>query len=189
MLIARIFEVLYWTWIGSETILQIGMRTWRSKGEVKDRGSLLILLPAIFLSIWGAFWWGDTHSHTMFGGAHWLRTVAVVLLAAGLAIRWTAIISLGRSFSTNVAIRSGQSLYRSGLYRWVRHPSYTGMLFCFASIGVWERNWISLALSIVPPVAALLYRIYVEEQALLSAFGDDYARYCRETRRILPGIY
>lgn len=189
MPIAQIFNVLYWAWVGSEAILQIGMRTWRGKGEVKDRGSLLILLPAIFFSIWAAFWWGETHPHTMFDGAHWLRTVAVVLIATGLAIRWTAIISLGRSFSTNVAIRSGQSLYRGGLYRLVRHPSYTGMLFCFVSIGVWERNWISLALSVVPPVAALLYRMHVEEAALVSAFGDEYLQYSREARRILPGIY
>jgi protein-S-isoprenylcysteine O-methyltransferase Ste14 len=189
MLVARIFNILYWVWIASELLLQIVMRTRRGKGEIKDRGSLLLLLPVLFCSAWAAFWWGETHPRNMLGGAHWLRTVALGMMAAGMAIRWTAIVSLGRSFSTNVAIRAGQTVYRGSLYRWVRHPSYTGMLFSFASIGVWERNWISLAITVIFPIAVLLYRIHVEEAALTSAFGDNYTQYCRETRRIFPGIY
>jgi protein-S-isoprenylcysteine O-methyltransferase Ste14 len=189
MITGRIFTALYWAWILSELLLQIVMRTRAGKGEVKDRGSLLLLLPVLYGSVWGAFWWGETHAHTMFSGASWLRTVALAMMAAGLAIRWTAIVSLGRSFSTNVAIRTGQTMYKSGLYRWVRHPSYSGMLLSFASIGVWERNWISLAFVTVLPMAALLYRMHVEEAALTDAFGESYRAYCSETRRIVPGIY
>lgn len=189
MTVAILFRILYWTWIGTETLLQIFMRTRRGKGEVKDRGSLLLLLPVLFGSVWAAIQYGETHPHNMLGGGHWIRTVALLLLASGLAIRWTAILSLGRSFSTNVAIRTEQTLHTSGLYHWVRHPSYTGMLLCFASMGVYERNWVSLAITVVFPLLAVSYRIHVEEKALSSAFGENYARYMRETRRIIPGVY
>jgi protein-S-isoprenylcysteine O-methyltransferase len=182
-------NILYWTWIGGETLLQIFTYTRRSKGTAKDRGSLLILLPALFCSVWWASWYGETHPHNLFGDAPWVRTAALVVMATGLVIRWTAILSLGRAFSTNVAIRTQQTLMTSGLYRWVRHPSYTGMLLSFAAIGLWERNWVSLAITIVLPFAALLYRLHVEEAALTSAFGEQYVDYCRHTRRILPGIY
>ena len=110
-------------------------------------------------------------------------------MVAGLAIRWTAIITLGRSFSVNVAILPTQTLHKTGLYRLVRHPSYTGMLVCFIAIGIGVRNWGSLAIMLIFPSAALLYRIRVEEMALRDAFGAEYAAYSRATKRLVPGIY
>jgi protein-S-isoprenylcysteine O-methyltransferase Ste14 len=88
-----------------------------------------------------------------------------------------------------VAIHANQTLRKTGLYRWVRHPSYSGMLVIFAAIGLSQRNWVSLAVMLIFPTAALLYRIHVEELALGEAFGDDYARYRQSTFRLIPGIY
>jgi protein-S-isoprenylcysteine O-methyltransferase Ste14 len=189
MTIQRLFADLFWVWVGSEILLQLVTRTSRSTGQIKDRGSLLLMFPVVFASSWWAMWYGDVHPHTMLGGAHWLRTAGLVLLIVGLAIRWTAILTLGSTFSTNVAIHAAQTLRTTGPYRWVRHPSYTGMLIIFASIGLYERNWISLAVVLVLPTAALLYRIHVEEMALTEAFGEKYLEYSRTTRRLLPGIY
>jgi protein-S-isoprenylcysteine O-methyltransferase Ste14 len=125
----------------------------------------------------------------MFGGAHWLKVAAIAILVAGLAIRWTAILSLGKAFSANVAIRDSQTVYRSGLYRLVRHPSYSGLLLVFAAIALHERNWLAASVVMVPTTAALLYRIHVEEAALHEAFGAQYESYSSRTKRLIPGIY
>ena len=185
----RLFADFFWVWIASEFLLQVVTPTSRNTGQIKDRGSLLLLLPVIFASTWWAMWYGDVHPHTMLGGAHWLRTAGLVLLILGLAIRWTAILTLGTSFSTNVAIHAAQTLRTTGPYRSVRHPSYTGMLVIFTAIGLYERNWISLAVVVILPTAALLYRIHVEEMALTEAFGEQYLAYSRTTKRLFPGIY
>ena len=190
MSLARLFVVLYWAWVASEVLLQLVTRTSRSSGEVKDRGSLLLLLSVIFGSIWAATWYGAAHRTTMLGGPHWLGATATALLVCGLAIRWTAILTLGRSFSTNVAVHATQTVHKTGLFRWVRHPSYAGMLLIFGAIGLSQRNWVSLAIVLVFPTAALLYRIHVEEMALTEAFGRDYVEYTKATRRrLVPGIY
>ncbi len=189
MTISKLFADLFWVWLGSEILLQLVTRTSRSTGQLKDRGSLLILFPVIFASCWWAMWFGDVHPHSMLGGAHWLRTTGLVLLIFGLAIRWTAILTLGTTFSTNVAIHAAQTLRTTGPYRWMRHPSYTGMLVIFAAIGLYERNWISLAVVLILPTAALLYRIHVEEMALTEAFGEQYLEYCKTTRRLVPGVF
>jgi protein-S-isoprenylcysteine O-methyltransferase Ste14 len=189
MTVSKLFAVVYWAWVWSEVLLQVVTRTSRSSGNVKDRGSLPLLLLAIFGSIWAATWYRDTHAHTIPGGAHWLGMAALLLMVAGLAIRWTAIFTLGLSFSTNVAIHATQTLRKTGLFKWVRHPSYTGMLLCFIAIGIHERNWISLAIMLVFPTAALIYRIHVEEMALTQAFGEDYVDYSSGTSRLVPGIY
>jgi protein-S-isoprenylcysteine O-methyltransferase Ste14 len=109
--------------------------------------------------------------------------------ACGFAIRWMAVITLGKSFSANVAIRESQSVRRTGLYRFVRHPSYLGMLLIFLAIGLHSRNWASLAVALIPTTLALFYRIQVEEAALLEAFGDEYAACRRVTKRLLPGVF
>jgi protein-S-isoprenylcysteine O-methyltransferase Ste14 len=183
------YYILFWTWVGSETLLQIFMRTRQRSGQLKDRGSLLLLFPVIFASSWIASWYGETHAHTMLGGAHWLKAAGLALLIAGIAVRATAIVTLGRSFSTNVAIRTTQTLRTTGLYAWVRHPSYSGMLLIFLGIGLYERNWVSVAIITIFPIAALLYRIHVEEAALAEAFGAHYLDYKQRTRRLVPGIY
>ncbi|MGD1105869.1 MAG: isoprenylcysteine carboxylmethyltransferase family protein [Terracidiphilus sp.] len=189
MTIQRLFADLFWVWVGSEILLQLVTRTSRSTGQIKDRGSLLLMFPVVFASSWWAMWYGDVHPHTMLGGAHWLRTAGLVFLILGLVIRWTAILTLGTTFSTNVAIHAAQILRTTGPYRWVRHPSYTGMLIIFTAIGLYERNWISLAVVLIFPTAALLYRIHVEEMALTEAFGKQYSEYSKATKRLLPGIY
>jgi protein-S-isoprenylcysteine O-methyltransferase Ste14 len=189
MNLSRVFIIACWAWGASELLLQIVTRTSRSTGAVKDRGSLLILVPAIYASIFTATWYGDRHAPTMPGGAQWMTSAALAILLAGLAIRWTAILTLGVSFSTNVAIHASQTVRKTGPYRWMRHPSYTGTLVSLAAIGVVERNWVSLAIVLVVPAAALLYRIHVEERALTEAFGEEYVEYSKVTKRLVPGIY
>jgi protein-S-isoprenylcysteine O-methyltransferase Ste14 len=189
MTVATLFTILYWTWVGSEALLQIVTRTSRSTGQIKDRGSLWLLLAVIFGSIWMAIAYGATHPHNLPGSREALRLTALGLLIIGLLVRWTAILSLGVSFSTNVAIHATQTLLKTGLYRWIRHPSYSGMLLIFTAIGLSQRNWMSLAIMLILPTAALLYRIHVEERALGEAFGDEYARYTQLTCRLIPGIY
>ena len=189
MIVPKLFTILFWTWTASEILLQVATRTRRSAGISKDRGSLMLLLPAIFVSIWVALSYQPTQGQMLPGDPHWLRVAALALMAAGMAIRAYAILTLGKAFSTNVAIRTAQNLKTNGLYRWVRHPSYTGMLLIFAAIGVDTLNWVGLAIMLVFPTAALLYRIHVEEKALVEAFGPEYSIYSKETKRLVPGIY
>jgi protein-S-isoprenylcysteine O-methyltransferase Ste14 len=126
---------------------------------------------------------------TAFHAGEWFRYVCLGLLMLGLAIRWTAIYTLGRTFSANVAIHATQNLNQSGLFRWMRHPSYTGLLLIFVAAGLNTRNWLGLAIIVLLPLAALLYRIHVEELALTGAFGAEYVEYSRKTKRLVPGIY
>lgn len=184
-----LWNVLLWGWTASEVMVLIVTRTRRGGGTVSDRGSLLILWVAIFTALSAGSWIAETQPQTIFGGAHWVRTASLCLFLAGLAIRWTAIATLGRSFSVNVAIRTNQKVHKTGLFRIVRHPSYTGLTLIFAADGLHTRSWLGLAAVLMPTAAALLYRIDVEEYALGEAFGVEYEEYSRVTKRLVPGIY
>ncbi len=156
---------------------------------MQDRGSLIILWIVIFSSVAACEWFSATHEANMFGGAHALKIAGIVVMLVGLAIRWTAIFTLGKSFSSNVAIQDSQKIVRTGLYHFVRHPSYLGLEMAFLAVGLHSLNWISFAIVLVAPTAALLYRIHVEEAALSQAFGEDYAAYSKTTKRLVPGVY
>ncbi|MGA8940481.1 MAG: isoprenylcysteine carboxylmethyltransferase family protein [Acidobacteriaceae bacterium] len=189
MTIAIVGKILFWAWIGSETLVLLLTLTHKSEGKVQDRGSMQLVMGVIFSAIYLGEWIGATDRGVPMHVGHWMRYVVVGLMAVGLAIRWTAILTLGRSFSVNVAIHATQTLQRSGLFRWMRHPSYTGMMVLFLAIGLDTRNWVSLGIIVALPMAALLYRMHVEEAALTGAFGDEYVEYSRETKRLIPGVY
>ena len=189
MTISLIWKILLYAWTASEIYIVIATRTRQSGGVVRDRGSMLILWVTIVGSITAAEYARYLANFPMFPGFHWLRLIAIPTMVAGLVVRWVAIFSLGKAFSANVAIRDTQSLYRAGLYSVVRHPSYSGMLLIFLAIAIADRNWVSAAIVLILPAAALLYRIHVEEVALHHAFGAQYADYCRTTKRLIPGIY
>jgi protein-S-isoprenylcysteine O-methyltransferase Ste14 len=65
----------------------------------------------------------------------------LTLIAIGIAIRQWAVVVLGRYFTTDVRVHGGQTVVETGPYRWVRHPSYTGMLITFVGIGLALGNW------------------------------------------------
>ena len=118
-----------------------------------------------------------------------IAALGLALLFLGIIIRWTAILTLGKYFTGTVLIKNDHRLIRSGFYRYLRHPAYTGALLAHLGLGLSFSNWISLGLSFVPLSVAALYRIHVEEQALKEAFGMDYLDYSRTTKRLIPKLY
>jgi protein-S-isoprenylcysteine O-methyltransferase Ste14 len=187
--ISLLWQILLYGWTASEIYIAIATRTRRGGGKRLDRGSMAIMWVTIVVSITAAEWIASRATPNIFGGTHWLKVAAIAVLITGLAIRWTAILSLGKAFSANVAIRENQTIYQSGLYRFVRHPSYSGLWLVFLAIAIHERNWLAAVVMIAPTTAALFYRIHVEEAALHQAFGAKYAAYSSATKRLIPGIF
>jgi protein-S-isoprenylcysteine O-methyltransferase Ste14 len=58
-----------------------------------------------------------------------------------------------------VRVHPDQTVVERGPYRWVRHPSYTGLIMTFVGIGLALGNWAALALLVVVPTAGLVVRI------------------------------
>jgi protein-S-isoprenylcysteine O-methyltransferase Ste14 len=183
------WQILFYTWIVFEILIAVLTRTRGDRGAaIHDRGSMRILWLVLVGSVTACEWIGQTHQPNMFGGGHWLKTAALITMTVALAIRWSAVLSLGKAFSANVAIRESQTVKTDGLYSLVRHPSYSGLLLVFLAIGLHSRYWLSFFIAVVPTTAALLNRIRIEETALIQAFGDEYKAYAKHTKRLIPGI-
>jgi protein-S-isoprenylcysteine O-methyltransferase Ste14 len=80
-------------------------------------------------------------------------------------------------------------LIDSGPYHFVRHPSYAGNLLAVVGFSLSFQNWASILLIFVPCCAVILWRIHIEEEALLGALGEPYRGYMRRTKRLIPLLY
>ena len=118
-----------------------------------------------------------------------LRVAGVVVMWLGLALRAWAIVALGASFRTTVEVDPGQAVIARGPYRWIRHPSYAGLLVIVAGFGLAVGSWLSFAACLVLPLPGIVRRIHVEEAELERVLGDDYRGYASGRARLIPRLW
>jgi protein-S-isoprenylcysteine O-methyltransferase Ste14 len=112
-----------------------------------------------------------------------LTGLAITVLGLGLAV-W-ARVHLGRNWSSRPTIRVGHTLVRTGPYRFVRNPIYTGLLVGYTGTAIVIGAFWAFVLMLFL-LAAFLMRIREEEKILLEEFGEEYEKYRREVRALIP---
>ena len=175
-------------WVALELMVGIISRRSGTEKSPLDRGSYTLLwallMATIFLAARFRFMkiGRMPDSDTMF----W---IGIALILAGVVIRATAILTLRRFFTVQVTIQDSHELIDRGIYKVVRHPSYSGALVSLVGLGFAFGNWLSLAIIVAGALIGFAYRIRVEEAALTNHFGDRYRTYAARTKRLIPGIY
>ncbi|KAI9170827.1 protein-S-isoprenylcysteine O-methyltransferase [Paramyrothecium foliicola] len=141
----------------------------------------------------------------------WSSATAVplaVMLCAGVPLRLVSYASLGKNFTFTLA--QPDDLRTTGIYRYVQHPSYTGLvLLMFSSVALLARidgvlscwispawyNTVSYLWWITAPVAfsiclfGLRTRVREEERMLKAQFGTRWAQWHASTARFIPGLF
>lgn len=180
--------VLASVWVGSEIALtRKSLR--HADGAQHDRGSAGLLWAACAVGLVAALLFKHWQL-APFAFAYGPRQAAAVLLfALGIGLRFLAIRQLGEQFNSRIVINRQHQLVEKGLYRWVRHPSYTGLLLALAAAGLAMGDGLALLALVVPPMWAVLHRIELEEALLTRYFYDEYPAYCKQTKKLLPWVY
>jgi protein-S-isoprenylcysteine O-methyltransferase Ste14 len=106
-----------------------------------------------------------------------------------VALRGWSFAALGQYFTFTVMVSSDQPVVTAGPYRVLRHPSYTGILLACMGVGLAAANWAGLAAITLLPLAILLWRIHIEENALLATLGDRYRTYASHHKRLVPLVW
>ncbi len=169
---------------------RVRLRSWRNRhGSREDHGSLLVVIASVTAGLAGAFVLAGTLPSAAIPGRWPVFVLGLILMCAGIAIRQWAIVLLGQFFTIDVRVHPGQTVVERGPYRWVRHPSYAGMIISFVGIGLALGNWAALGVLIVVPTAGLVVRIRSEERALLDSLGEPYRRFAATRSRLIPGLW
>lgn len=181
-------QIIGLLWGASELFLTVTRRAKRDATSW-DRHSLTIIWMICLIGIVLGIFAADQLPGCRLPSTKVIGWVALGLFILGLVLRWYSIIHLGRFFTVNVAISSDHRVVDTGPYRWVRHPSYSGSLLAMFGLALSLQNWASLLCIAVSCCAATLWRIHIEEAALVGALGESYRSYMRRTKRLIPLIY
>jgi protein-S-isoprenylcysteine O-methyltransferase Ste14 len=162
----------------------------RPSAPAQDRGTKQVLVLALLAGLIGGAWLARDLSALRIGANTWATyALGLAVLWLGIALRVSAVWSLGRYFRREVTIEPGQTVHTSGPYRFVRHPAYLGdLLIVFGFVLAWG-SWIAAALGTAVALAGHIPRIRVEEAALRESLDDDYERYAKQRSRLVPGIW
>ena len=170
----------------------LGPARWRGAGKVKrkDRGSFTVLVATALLGLILYFLFPlIAPGSTITSNQPLVFFCGLALMISGVAYRWYAIWTLGRYFTGVVTIHADQQVVQHGPYKLVRHPSYSGAIVATFGIGLMMTNWGSLFFLVISLLLGLLYRIKVEEEALLQ-LGQQYREYMLRTKkRLIPYIF
>ena len=160
-----------------------------SSGRREDTKNRWIFVPFLILGFvlgWLPAYTDRREIWTIDGDS--ARYFGLALSIVGIVLRLAPVFVLGRRFSGLVAIQEGHELVTGGLYRFIRHPSYLGLLLGLFGWALVFRSAMGLLVSLllIPPLVA---RMNSEEALLESEFGERYADYRRRTWRLLPFLY
>ncbi|KAK4178426.1 hypothetical protein QBC36DRAFT_104880 [Triangularia setosa] len=141
----------------------------------------------------------------------WSPSTAIpiaLILCAGVPLRLASYASLGKNFT--FALTEPDRLKTTGLYRYVQHPSYTGVVIliicnvvlmgrvdgvmsCWASER-WYKYLRDVGWSLAPVGVSIVMlgvwtRVMQEEEMLRGRFGEEWERWHRRTPRFIPGVF
>jgi protein-S-isoprenylcysteine O-methyltransferase Ste14 len=179
----------FWLCIVPEIVLSAMLRSGKS-AKKSDRGSKWIVIGAANLAMAIGFIvvieFPGLSIHT-----HWkiLFDAGIVVWLSGSLFRFYSMRTLGRFFTYDVAISTGQRVIDRGPYRWIRHPSYLGSLVANIGLGMTLTHWLALFLPALCLGLAYAYRITIEERALQEGLGTAYREYMQRTWRLVPFVF
>ncbi|MBT3283558.1 isoprenylcysteine carboxylmethyltransferase family protein [Candidatus Bathyarchaeota archaeon] len=153
----------------------------RKKDVVFQVSGLLLLIAILVASVEPLYTPGSLFLSPMI-------VVGTTMFVIGLIITVRAQMTISTNYSWTLEIRDGHTLVESGLYKYVRHPIYTGTLIRLISIPVFTSSLPGFILSLLS-IPVLNYRIGLEEGMLIEEFGEEYERYKERTWRLFPYIY
>jgi protein-S-isoprenylcysteine O-methyltransferase Ste14 len=120
--------------------------------------------------------------------ASWLQALGIAITLAGFGFAIWARIHLGRNWSSAVTSKIEHELIRSGPYRWVRHPIYSGLLFALFGTAL-VRDELSGFLALALVYTAWKIKSRLEERMMISTFGSEYTAYARVTGAMFPRLH
>lgn len=113
----------------------------------------------------------------------------VAMMIFGFLLRQWSISKLGVFFSPTIRIIKKHKIITSGPYKYIRHPSYTGMLIFLLGMAIASRSFDSIFFGMAFPICGYLYRIRMEERSLTLHLGKSYVGYTKKTKMLIPFIF
>lgn len=113
----------------------------------------------------------------------WARILGVALGVLGVAVFLSAVLEMRDSWRAGVSKTERTELVTGGIYQISRNPAFLGFDLVYAGILLMFFNWILLAVTLFAALMLHLQIVNVEEDFLITAFGDTYLEYRKKVNR------
>ncbi len=168
------------------------LRSLRVKVARSARGPLeTTLMTLVWLAFLLPLVWTMTPAFAFADYA--VRSTSLVLgtvcLAAGLWFFARSHSDLGTNWSMTLAVRETHALVTGGIYRYLRHPMYLGLLLYATGQALVLSNWIAGPSWAVAMMSVVVFRVGPEERLMMERFGLAYQAYMRNTKRLVPRVW
>jgi protein-S-isoprenylcysteine O-methyltransferase Ste14 len=148
------------------------------------RRSFIVAIIALILVITLSTYESDVLILRVVPGSTLAGITGIILTTAGLGFSSWARHHLGKYWSGMVMIRVGHQLIRSGPYRFVRNPMYSGLLTAFVGTAIVIGEFLAFVALIIG-IASIWVKIKADEEILSEKFGEEYLQYKREVKAAL----
>lgn len=125
---------------------------------------------------------GTFVSHTNLVGL-----IGLALSIFGLGIACWARYLLGKNWSLSVQRKENHELISKGVYKFVRHPIYSGLLLMFLGNAVIAGYWRGL-IGVLILFVSFCFKLKKEEKWLTEIFGSKYLEYMGQTKALIPWL-
>jgi protein-S-isoprenylcysteine O-methyltransferase Ste14 len=156
--------------------------------KIKDNGiassfSLaLIILLTVFFNVFRIF------DLIPYMGKRIMFIIGLMFFISALLLRIAARAELKDYFTYSINVVKDQKLIKSGIYRIIRHPAYLGTMLFILSLSFLFVSAVSLLLLLLS-IPFCIIKIRNEELLLTEVFGEEYNRYKKEVKALIPFIF
>ena len=190
-----IFMIVIASWILYKFVVPKNFKEWRNAGLIQA------FIIALYAEMYGfpltiyflSAFLGVDIPLLHFKGHLWSslfglgETGAMLEMILGYTIIFSGIYLLGRGWYSIYQAQKKDALSVKGLYRYIRHPQYTGI---FLALFGQLIHWPTIITFILFPVIVLAYFLLSrkEEKAMISKFGEEYRAYMQKVPMFFPKI-
>jgi protein-S-isoprenylcysteine O-methyltransferase Ste14 len=185
---ATVFDASLASWLAFELIMSVRQRRRLGGRPARDPSGLVLsacfagaILLALRLGRHGPLMWP--------GGLVWPPIAGLLLILGGISLRAWSIATLGRFFQYRIEVQTEHRVVAEGPYRYVRHPSYSGIAFGLVGVALASGDVLGLVAVAALGALGLTVRIRAEERQLTQALGAEYESYAASRKRLVPGIW
>ncbi len=177
----------------SQTLLvaiypDLGQGGGEGESPVPRQRTAVLLLQILSIGVVVAAPFSDRRDLMTFAESNFIRFLGLSFFLLGFGLMNWAEISLGRQFSVQVTLQKEHELITGGIYRYLRHPRYLGIIVFNFGFSLIFRSWFALIVSI-GLLGVLIWRIQDEEALMHLEFGEEWEQYAQRSWRLIPFIY
>ncbi|MFA7616772.1 MAG: isoprenylcysteine carboxylmethyltransferase family protein [Moheibacter sp.] len=143
-----------------------------------------IFFVAIQFFLFGLFFFNLNSLN--FGVSDVLQLLGSVVFVIGMLIVFLSVLKLNRNLSVFPTPKKDGKMIETGLYKYIRHPIYTGIVVAGLGFSVYSESGFRLIVTLLLLVL-FYFKSKYEEQKLIDVFSD-YKDYMKRTGRFLPKL-